>query len=217
MLQVKPKLQEERDDRAAAKRIVPSIAVNDPVSGVGLSAQRSTGMRTTLPRKPNLPTFVPSRVAEVRSKQTRVPGIIGEATFRGMIAVDGNLSGQPGANGGGALTIKQDGRSSLGGPELSGEIRFIDMIRLNRHFAGSVYSEQGTLMVDSAAVIDADVEVGIAVIGGTVNGHIIAHQRVELGPTAKIYGNIWTRSLAIQNGAIFEGVCRMLENIDNET
>jgi len=91
------------------------------------------------------------------------------------------------------------------------------MIRLNRHFAGSVYSEQGTLMVDSAAVIDADVEVGIAVIGGTVNGDIIAHQRVELGPTAKIYGNIWTRSLAIQNGAIFEGVCRMLENIDNET
>jgi cytoskeletal protein CcmA (bactofilin family) len=215
MLQVKRKLQEERESTAAVKSIAPPLAGNDPVNSIGLSAQISASTRPTPPRKANRLNFTTPRVADGRSKQTRIPGIIGEATFRGMIAVDGNVSGQPGANGGGALTIRQHGRSSVSGPELNGEIRFIEMIRVNRHIAGTVYSELGTFIVDSAAVIDADVEVGIAVIGGTVNGDVVAHQRVELGPTAKIYGNIWTRSLAIQNGAIFEGVCRMLENTEN--
>jgi cytoskeletal protein CcmA (bactofilin family) len=213
MLQVKTKNQDEHDGAVAVKSIVTPIAGNDPTDDIGLSAQRSVGARATPPGKANRLKFPASPVA-VRDTQTRVPGIIGEATFRGMIAVDGIVSGQPAANGSGALSIRQHGRSSLGGPELNGEIRFKDMIRVNRHFAGSVYSEHGTLIVDTATVIDADVEVGIAVIGGTVNGDIVAHQRVELGPTAKIYGNIWTRSLAIQNGAIFEGVCRMLENTD---
>jgi len=57
----------------------------------------------------------------------------------------------------------------------------------------------------------------VAVIGGTVNGDIIAHQRVEVGPEARINGNIWTQSLAIQPGAVFEGVCRMLQNTEPST
>jgi len=67
------------------------------------------------------------------------------------------------------------------------------------------------LIVDATARVDADVEVGVAVISGQVNGDIVAHQRVEIGPNAQIRGNIWTRSIQIRNGAIFEGVCRMLE------
>ena len=41
-------------------------------------------------------------------------------------------------------------------------------------------------------------------------GDIVAHQRVELGSSAKVYGNIWTRSIEIKPGAIFEGICTML-------
>jgi cytoskeletal protein CcmA (bactofilin family) len=43
-----------------------------------------------------------------------------------------------------------------------------------------------------------------------VKGDIVARERVELGPVSRIYGNIWTRSLMIKDGAIFEGVCRMI-------
>jgi cytoskeletal protein CcmA (bactofilin family) len=52
----------------------------------------------------------------------------------------------------------------------------------------------------------------VAVIGGTVHGDIVAHQRIELGPCAKIYGNIWTRSLAVKDGAFFDGVCTMIDD-----
>jgi cytoskeletal protein CcmA (bactofilin family) len=84
------------------------------------------------------------------------------------------------------------------------------MVRVNGHIAGTVYSKGGTLIVDSTATVDANVEVAVAVIGGTVRGDIVAHERIELGPRARIYGNIWTRSIAIKDGAVFDGVCTMI-------
>lgn len=210
---VKPNLQDEGDPQAAAqsaaaKSAVPSLAGEQPAGSLALAAPPAIA-RPALQRKPNLPRFPTPRLTD-KDTQTRVPIIFGEATFRGVISVDGVINGQPGANSG--LSVRLRGRSFLGAdPEMNGEIRFRDMLRVNRHIAGSVYSQKGTLIVDTAALVDGNVEVSIAVINGRVNGDIVAHQRVELGPTAIIRGNIWTRALAIQNGAIFEGVCQMLE------
>jgi cytoskeletal protein CcmA (bactofilin family) len=89
------------------------------------------------------------------------------------------------------------------------------MVRVNGHIAGTIYSKTGTLIVDTLARLDANVEVAVAVISGTVNGDIVAHERVELGPEAKIHGNIWTRSIGIKDGAVFDGVCTMIEGCRN--
>lgn len=163
----------------------------------------------------SIPSLYPaSRKAKVIAKfQSRAPVIIGEATYTGMMAVEGGICGQLGVNGG-AVDVRQRTRSGNfgSGPELNGELIFKDILRVNGHIAGYVQSHQGTLIVDSMARVDANVEVAVAVIGGVVNGDIVAHQRVEVGPEARINGNIWTQSIAIQPGAIFEGVCRMLQN-----
>jgi cytoskeletal protein CcmA (bactofilin family) len=147
--------------------------------------------------------------------QTRPPVIIGEVHYKGTVAVDGILGGQVSGNHGG-LGVRQRSNSAFSAqPELSGEISFRDMVRVNGHIAGTIYSKNGTLIVDTLARIDANVEVGIAVISGTVNGDIVAHERVELAASAKIYGNIWTRSIGIKDGAIFDGVCTMIEGSRN--
>ena len=57
--------------------------------------------------------------------------------------------------------------------------------------------------------MDADVEVSIAQIYGTVDGNITATKRIELGRVAKVTGDIQTPALVIEQGAIFEGSCRM--------
>lgn len=147
---------------------------------------------------------------DVRDVQMRLPVIVGEAHYKGSIPVDGIINGQMGATTG--LNLRQKCKNSLTcEPELSGEISFRDMLRVNGFIAGSVYSQSGTLIVDSSSRVDANVDVGVAVIGGVVNGDIVARQRVELGPNARIHGNIWTRSIQIKDGAVFEGVCRMIE------
>jgi cytoskeletal protein CcmA (bactofilin family) len=143
-----------------------------------------------------------------------MPPIVGEAHCKGTLNVDAIVNGQMGS--GGSLTVRQKSKAFfVSNPELSGEITFRDTVRVNGHIAGTVYSQKGTLIVDAHARVDANVDVAVAMISGTVNGDIVAHERVEIGCAAKIYGNIWTRSIAIQNGAIFEGVCRMIGDQQN--
>jgi len=216
MLQVKTKLKDDyRAERTTTKPTAAPPSGNEAAENNGLrSPSPSQDPLTGLPaprRKSNYPTFPATHVTESQGFQTRIPGIIGEATFRGTIPVDGVISGQQ-RNNGGVLNVRQRGRPSFGTePELCGEIWFKDMLRVNGYVTGTIQSKKGTLIVDASARIDADVEVAIAIIGGIVNGDIVAHQRVELGSNAKIYGNIRTRSLAIQQGAIFEGVCQMAD------
>jgi len=139
-----------------------------------------------------------------------MPVITGEVHFKGVAAIEGVLTGQMGPASG--LSLRQRSSAALTlQPELQGEISFKDMVRVNGHIAGTVYSQTGTLIVDTGAHVQANVDVAVAVIGGSVTGDIVARERVELGPSSKIHGNIWTRSIVIKDGAIFEGVCRMIE------
>lgn len=97
------------------------------------------------------------------------------------------------------------------GTTLQGEASFKGMLRVDGHLSGRIASEDGTLIVSTNGQVDANVEVAIAQIYGTVNGDIIATKRIEMGRVAKVTGNIQAPALVIENGALFEGSCRMVE------
>jgi cytoskeletal protein CcmA (bactofilin family) len=144
--------------------------------------------------------------------QARVPVITGEATFRGLMPVDGIITGQLGAAGS-VMTIKQRPRNGSADPtpELNGELSFKDMLRVNGHVAGKISSSKGTLIVDGSAKVEAEINVGVCVISGIVVGDVVGHQRVEVGSGAEVTGNISTPALSIKPGAVFHGDCRMLK------
>jgi cytoskeletal protein CcmA (bactofilin family) len=98
-----------------------------------------------------------------------------------------------------------------GGTVVTGEANFKAMMRVDGHLSGRVSSTSGTLIVGNNGKVDANIEVAVAVIHGTINGDIIATQRLELGRAAKVHGNIQTPSLIIEQGAIFEGTCKMMQ------
>ena len=98
-----------------------------------------------------------------------------------------------------------------GGTVVTGEANFKAMMRVDGHLSGRVSSTSGTLIVGNNGKVDANIEVAVAVIHGTINGDIIATQRLELGRSAKVHGNIQTPSLIIEQGAIFEGSCKMMQ------
>ena len=96
-----------------------------------------------------------------------------------------------------------------GGTIVSGDAEFKGMLRIDGRFTGRVRSEKGSLIVSAGGVVEANIEVASAKINGTVNGDINATGRIELGRSARVYGNLQTPSLVIEEGAIFEGNCRM--------
>ncbi len=97
------------------------------------------------------------------------------------------------------------------GTVLTGETNFQAMLRIDGHLTGRVTSESGTLVIGSTGKVDANIAVAAAIISGTVNGDIIATEKLELGRAARVVGNIQTPRLVIEDGAIFEGSCTMLK------
>lgn len=97
------------------------------------------------------------------------------------------------------------------GTVLTGETDFQSMLRIDGHLTGKVFSESGTLIIGSTGRVDANISVASALVNGTVNGDIIASEKIELGRTARVVGNIQTPRIVIEDGAVFEGGCTMLK------
>ena len=97
------------------------------------------------------------------------------------------------------------------GTTLTGETNFQAMLRVDGHLLGTVSSESGTLLVGTNGQVDANVAVSTAIVNGQVNGDIVATERIQLGRTARVIGNIQTPRLVLEDGAILEGSCAMLK------
>lgn len=94
------------------------------------------------------------------------------------------------------------------GSSFKGELEFEDTMRIDGKFNGKIHSKN-ELIVGESAHIEGDVHVGRIAISGTVVGKIIADQRVEIHRNGKVYSDIDTPALIIEEGAIFQGNCVM--------
>ena len=94
------------------------------------------------------------------------------------------------------------------GSSFKGELEFEDTMRIDGKFNGRIRSKN-ELIVGESAHIEGEVHVGRIAISGTVVGKIKADQRVEIHRNGKVYSDIDTPALVIEEGAIFQGNCTM--------
>ena len=94
------------------------------------------------------------------------------------------------------------------GSSFRGELEFEDTMRIDGRFNGKIVSKN-ELIVGESAHIEGDVYVGRIAISGTIVGKIVAAQRVEIHRNGKVYSDIDTPALIIEEGAIFQGNCVM--------
>lgn len=94
------------------------------------------------------------------------------------------------------------------GSKISGKLFFEGPVRIDGQVDGEI-SASDTVIVGESAVITAQIRAASVVIAGKVSGDIIAGKRVEIRPTAKLFGNLTTPVLVVHDGALFEGHCTM--------
>ena len=94
------------------------------------------------------------------------------------------------------------------GASFKGELEFEDTMRIDGRFNGKIVSKN-ELIVGESATIEGDIHVGRIAISGTVIGKIVATQRVEIHRNGKVYSDVDTPALVIEEGAIFQGNCVM--------
>jgi cytoskeletal protein CcmA (bactofilin family) len=101
------------------------------------------------------------------------------------------------------------------GSSFNGTLRTEGGLRVDGAMEGQI-DVNGTLTVGHDGLIRGDVTATQAIIGGTVIGTVRAERQLELQSGSRIEGDIFTRSLIMEEGVFFEGNCRMRPENDRE-
>ena len=90
------------------------------------------------------------------------------------------------------------------GIEITGSIKFSNDMIIDGKVDGQVESEKGKVTIGENAVIKGDIKAGEVTMYGKVEGTVNS-TRCELKPKSELKGDIKTKSLAMEEGALLSG------------
>jgi len=94
------------------------------------------------------------------------------------------------------------------GASFEGKLTFEGTVQIGGDFRGEIFTND-TLVINSGAVVSAQVEADCIIICGKVEGNIFARKKVIMHPPAVFKGTVTTPSLKIDEGVVFEGASYM--------
>lgn len=98
--------------------------------------------------------------------------------------------------------------SIMEGTSIEGELRSDSNVRIDGKVKGTIHV-RGRLIVGASGLVEGDIHCQSSDIEGTVHGKIMCQDLLSLKATAKLTGDIRTKQLAIEPGAVFSGNCDM--------
>ena len=96
----------------------------------------------------------------------------------------------------------------------TGTLEVKGALRIDGNVNGKVISND-CVTVGATGIVDAEIEAGTAIIAGKMNGNVVAVEKIELQAKCEMDGDLKTKSLVIEQGAIFCGACNMKDNKPN--
>jgi len=99
-----------------------------------------------------------------------------------------------------------------------GDLEFAGGLHLDGSIAGNVRaepSEGSSLSISETGSIEGNVEARNVMLNGSVRGDILAHERVVLGATARVQGNVYYGVIEMTLGAQIMGkLTRVLDKAE---
>ncbi|MEM6511453.1 MAG: polymer-forming cytoskeletal protein [Pseudomonadota bacterium] len=95
-----------------------------------------------------------------------------------------------------------------GNTQISGDLHFTGGCHIDGTVKGNVSADpdsHAALTVSEDGNIDGGVTVPYVLLNGIVRGDVYANQRVELGPTARVIGNVYYNLIEMAIGAEING------------
>jgi len=91
---------------------------------------------------------------------------------------------------------------------VEGNIVFDGGLHVDGHIKGNVKTRQSgdsMLSLSEVGCIEGEVHVDNVVLNGTINGDVHALQKIELGPRARVTGNVYYKLIEMAMGAEVNG------------
>lgn len=110
-----------------------------------------------------------------------------------------------------ALNEDSAGESRIGkGTKASGKLNFRGPAKIEGEAEGEITGDE--VVIASGAIVSARISASRVTIAGTFSGEVTARERVELMPTARVQCTVNTPSFVLNEGAQFDGDCKMPRN-----
>ncbi len=93
------------------------------------------------------------------------------------------------------------------GTRISGKMSFRGRTRIEGEAEGEIRGDD--IVIAQGATVNAKVSASRLSIAGKVTGEFVASERIELLPTARAKCSLSTPKLVLNEGAQFDGDCRM--------
>ncbi len=97
------------------------------------------------------------------------------------------------------------------GTKIEGTINIEGATRIDGTVNGKLIAND-IVTVGSTGVVKAEIRARSIVIGGRVEGNLIASEKVELQAKSELVGDITSKSLLVEHGAIFHGNSKMKDS-----
>lgn len=91
---------------------------------------------------------------------------------------------------------------------ITGEIVVENDIRVAGKISGKL-TTSGHLIVEPTGELEAEVQVQSATVAGKITGNVFSEEKLILESKAVLTGDIKTKQLIIEDGAVFQGSCTM--------
>lgn len=108
------------------------------------------------------------------------------------------------------------GKTSLiaAGAMFRGDLEFDGAVQIDGKVLGDLLTEQGLVRVSVEGQVEGEVRALHVVIDGEIIGDVYASQHVELGPKARVRGNLYYGLMEMAMGAQVEGGLRPIKEQD---
>ena len=93
----------------------------------------------------------------------------------------------------------------------NGKINFEKPFMIKGNISGSIVATSD-LVIDSTAVVKADIEAERVLVKGKVEGKIIGKELIFVTSTGSVDGDIATKKVVLEPGCIFTGKCSMVKD-----
>ncbi|MBN1983646.1 MAG: polymer-forming cytoskeletal protein [Chitinivibrionales bacterium] len=94
------------------------------------------------------------------------------------------------------------------GSVIEGSLTVPHNVRIDGTFKGKIETSE-ILTVGTAGVVQADIKAKCAVIGGKIEGNLMVEEKVELESQSVLIGDLKSKNLIINEGAVFHGTSSM--------
>ena len=91
-----------------------------------------------------------------------------------------------------------------------GTLNSSGIIRVDGNFNGEL-NVDGNIIVGESGNINATIRANKVTIAGRIEGNVHCNESLELTSGGKLFGDIEVRSITIENGAVFQGKCIMID------